>query len=497
MPMTCVAYGCNNHFVKGCGKQFFRFPMKDPDRLSKWVMAIRRKNWKPSASSRICSDHFTENDYMLRPGAMVPRLRLDAVPSIFDGFPNHLKERLERKKILQKKIAEQIIVIGNQHGTPDAAQTTVGSVEPKDTSTSCQNSENMQVQKISPLEIKQETEKEQGEKVMANKVDKVKTCAVPGCHNAYYQGCQQLFFRFPVNDPELLSKWLGVIHHEKHTCTSTTSSSICSDHFTEKDYILYPGATVPRLGPEAVPSLFIKLPTEIQAEVESQNTQQANCTENIALTEQEISISSETKRHEISNKKSVSEQKQQVKHGPLERSRAVTCVVHGCNSIFVKGCGKRFFRFPMKNPECLSKWIKALQYPDWKPSASSRICSDHFKDKDYILRPGTLVPRLRLNAVPSVFKARKSRRKQMATTDQNLGHCRSLAVVDGIQEAELHRPCDHTYSAVYSAEDLPRFNPDNVKLKRKVRTLQRQIQRQRHTIKKLSERITQLKNNSS
>ncbi|XP_075681485.1 uncharacterized protein LOC142647501 isoform X2 [Rhinoderma darwinii] len=292
MPMTCVAYGCNNHFVKGCGKQFFRFPMKDPDRLSKWVMDIRRKNWKPSASSRICSDHFTESDYMLRPGAMVPRLRLDAVPSVFNGFPSYLKERLKKKKTSKKKINEQIIVMDDQHGTRDAVQ---------------------------------------------NEVDKMKTCAVYGCNNTCYEGCQQRFFRFPTNDSEMLSKWLVAIHHGN--CTSLTSNSICSDHFTENDYIVYPGATVPQLGPDAVPSLFPGLPTEIQAVVEPQNTQQADPTKNTVQSE-----IIKTKLHEISNKQSLSPQTQQVKHGPSERSRAVTCVVNDCSTIFVKGCGKRFFR---------------------------------------------------------------------------------------------------------------------------------------------------------
>lgn len=52
---------------------------------------------------------------MLRPGAMVPRLRLDAVPSIFNGFPKHLKERLERKK--KKKADDQVVIICNQMET--------------------------------------------------------------------------------------------------------------------------------------------------------------------------------------------------------------------------------------------------------------------------------------------------------------------------------------------------------------------------------------------
>lgn len=151
----------------------------------------------------------------------------------------------------------------------------------------------------------------------------------------------------------------------------------------------------------------------------------------------------------------------------------------------------------MKNPVRLSKWIKALHRSDWKPSAFSRICSDHFKDKNYILRPGVAIPRLRSSAVPSVCKARKSRRKPITTTDQDFRHCRPTEGVDGFQERETHRPCDHTYSAAHGEDDLPRYNPDTVRLKLRVRTLQRQIQRQRHTIRKLSERITQLKSGSA
>ncbi|XP_073541495.1 uncharacterized protein [Phyllobates terribilis] len=452
MPMTCVAYGCNNHFVKGCGKQFFRFPMKDPNRLSKWVLAIRRKDWNPCASSRICSDHFTENDYMIRPGAMVPRLRLDAVPSIFDGFPNHLKERLERKKTMKKKTDEQFIVIGNRRGSPDAFQ---------------------------------------------SEEDKIQTCAVHGCNNTCYEGCQQVFFRFPMNDPKLLSKWL-VAMHQQH-CTSLASRSVCSDHFTETDYSLYPGSSVPHLAPDAVPSLLIALPREIPAAVEPRDAQQADPTGSNQLEDHPTDPSEifQTRLHEISNKESLSAKKQQVMHGPVERSRTVTCAVHGCNSIFIKGCGKRFFRFPMKRPEHLSKWVKALKCCDWKPSASSRICSDHFRDKDYIVLPGILVPQLSLCAVPFVFKARKCRRKPVTATHQNFGDCRSMKVVDGFQETEKYRACDHTYSAFYNEESLPRFTPDTMKLKKKVRTLQRQIQRQRHTIKRLSKTIEQLKSNSA
>ncbi|KAM9330604.1 THAP domain-containing protein 3-like [Gastrophryne carolinensis] len=340
MPMTCVAYGCNNHFVKGCGKQFFRFPMKDPERLTQWVVAIRRKNWRPSASSRICSDHFTNKDYMLRPGALVPRLRLDAVPSIFEGFPKRLKDRLQRKK---KNMDEHVVVICSQMETQNADQ-------------------------LGP--VKEET-----------------------------------------IDPSL---------------STENSEHLSGDAVTAKSLL-----------PPTTTSL----------------------SEGLGNVKRDL----------------------KAKHGPLER-RSRTCVVYGCNNTLVKGSGKRFFRFPLTNPKRLRRWIHALQITEWALSTSSRICSDHFGDHDFIVTPGMDKLRFSAKPVPSVFKAksRKSLKLEAIGEEQAMG---SL------------RPPDHTYSAVHNAMDVPSPKPDTSELKKKVKTLQRQVQRQRHTIKKLSERLSLLQKN--
>ncbi|KAM9299287.1 uncharacterized protein PAF06_016335 [Gastrophryne carolinensis] len=78
---VCSMFGCKNRMHKGCGKHFFRFPLKDPERLEKWIEAVQRDDWKPTLHSKVCSDHFTEKDYMIRPGAACPYLRVDAVPT--------------------------------------------------------------------------------------------------------------------------------------------------------------------------------------------------------------------------------------------------------------------------------------------------------------------------------------------------------------------------------------------------------------------------------
>ena len=43
MVSSCIAYGCTNRSKSGCGRSFFRFPLKKPELLAKWVQAIHRK----------------------------------------------------------------------------------------------------------------------------------------------------------------------------------------------------------------------------------------------------------------------------------------------------------------------------------------------------------------------------------------------------------------------------------------------------------------------
>ena len=49
---------------------------------------LRRDNWVPTKSSRLCSDHFQE-DMIDRSGKTV-RLKPDAIPTRFKSFAKHL-----------------------------------------------------------------------------------------------------------------------------------------------------------------------------------------------------------------------------------------------------------------------------------------------------------------------------------------------------------------------------------------------------------------------
>lgn len=81
----------------------FRFPFKRPEILKLWIAAVRRENWYPSKTSKLCGKHFVESDYLIKPGCTAKLLKPDAVPSVF-LFPKHLMKKvpLPRRKILKK-----------------------------------------------------------------------------------------------------------------------------------------------------------------------------------------------------------------------------------------------------------------------------------------------------------------------------------------------------------------------------------------------------------
>ncbi|XP_069669849.1 THAP domain-containing protein 3-like isoform X4 [Periplaneta americana] len=104
MVTSCIAFGCNNLQDKRIKRQFHMFPFSRPEILNRWIAAIRRENWKPSPTSRICSDHFLESDYEKRPGCQLKKLRNDAIPCVF-SFPPHLqRNHTYRRKLVRSEV---------------------------------------------------------------------------------------------------------------------------------------------------------------------------------------------------------------------------------------------------------------------------------------------------------------------------------------------------------------------------------------------------------
>ncbi|XP_065415061.1 THAP domain-containing protein 2 isoform X2 [Chrysemys picta bellii] len=90
MPTSCAAAGCAAVYNKSVNVSFHRFPL-DPKRRKEWIRLVKRNNFVPGKHTFLCSKHFESSCFDLT--GQTRRLRVDAVPTIFD-FPAHLKLRV-------------------------------------------------------------------------------------------------------------------------------------------------------------------------------------------------------------------------------------------------------------------------------------------------------------------------------------------------------------------------------------------------------------------
>ncbi|KAM7375607.1 hypothetical protein PAMA_014624 [Pampus argenteus] len=118
--MSCSAFGCTKRPSKDSTVQFFRFPLGDNDRLKRWLLNVRRKNWTPSRSSRLCSSHF-EEDQFFTDKKDKRRLKDTAVPTIFN-FPLHLLKKKEASRATRtKRVSIEVSDILVSHSVPSCS----------------------------------------------------------------------------------------------------------------------------------------------------------------------------------------------------------------------------------------------------------------------------------------------------------------------------------------------------------------------------------------
>ena len=90
MGKCCCAVGCSNRFRKGCGLQFYRFPV-DSDRRDRWIAAVSRRNWQPTEYTWLCSCHFVggrKSDDPTSPAY---------IPTLFQHVKSPLMRKAERQ----------------------------------------------------------------------------------------------------------------------------------------------------------------------------------------------------------------------------------------------------------------------------------------------------------------------------------------------------------------------------------------------------------------
>ncbi|XP_014290999.2 THAP domain-containing protein 3 [Halyomorpha halys] len=120
----CIANGCRNRRTSPSltGITFHRFPKNEYLR-EKWVKATKRGDWQPSEYSRLCSEHFLEEDFnrtLLR-----TTLREDRVPSVFPSYtPRSQVPKPKGKRKTKLPEPEEVIPIQLQISNTDRIEKT-------------------------------------------------------------------------------------------------------------------------------------------------------------------------------------------------------------------------------------------------------------------------------------------------------------------------------------------------------------------------------------
>ncbi|KAK3894084.1 hypothetical protein Pcinc_002103 [Petrolisthes cinctipes] len=104
MPNRCCVPCCKSNYYAS-DTSAFHFP-KEKDRRDKWLKAVNRKDFTPTATSVVCARHFdtrfiiTEDSFMRPDGTVItakrsrPALTKDAYPTIFPERPAYLSKKL-------------------------------------------------------------------------------------------------------------------------------------------------------------------------------------------------------------------------------------------------------------------------------------------------------------------------------------------------------------------------------------------------------------------
>ena len=89
MPNRCIVFGCSNEPNLKEGVALHAIPFANDDRpeakkrKKRWVDFVQKKmrKWTPGSTSSICSDHFTEDDFV-RKFSLLPDQKKPVIPRL-------------------------------------------------------------------------------------------------------------------------------------------------------------------------------------------------------------------------------------------------------------------------------------------------------------------------------------------------------------------------------------------------------------------------------
>ncbi|XP_018402656.1 PREDICTED: THAP domain-containing protein 1-like [Cyphomyrmex costatus] len=88
---------CNTIRTHESRVTFHKFPLKDQRLLKQWINNFPTKNWTPTNSAILCSNHFTEDCF--ERSAFKVRLKPNSIPTRFDNPPHSFCIYCKRKRI--------------------------------------------------------------------------------------------------------------------------------------------------------------------------------------------------------------------------------------------------------------------------------------------------------------------------------------------------------------------------------------------------------------
>lgn len=92
----CCVFGCKNRTEQGYILKCFP---KNQSRRDVWLRNLKRRNWTPTAGSRICENHFDVDQWEKTREDRKRKLKESAVPTLFGNSQvcNSLPTPLSRK----------------------------------------------------------------------------------------------------------------------------------------------------------------------------------------------------------------------------------------------------------------------------------------------------------------------------------------------------------------------------------------------------------------
>ncbi|XP_039276032.1 THAP domain-containing protein 2 [Nilaparvata lugens] len=118
MGFCCCVPNCRGNYQKTSKVSVFSFP-KDETLKRKWIQAIRRKNFNPTKSSKVCEKHFDDRDIIkvvraynehgenLEAKLNRVKLKEGAIPRFFPNCPKHWSTKYSSRESVEERRERQ------------------------------------------------------------------------------------------------------------------------------------------------------------------------------------------------------------------------------------------------------------------------------------------------------------------------------------------------------------------------------------------------------